>query len=189
MRMADAKKQRATCPENPDLSTWLQLLQARGLTSQLDNPTVSVTMFAPVNEAFTDPVLLGTRFNAANITDLLAANPSAVAPVVGYHLVKGVYAPASLLPGTVLNTTATLKEFNSTDRVLSLTILSPSQVKGIGSTATILRPGVVTCGPQVVYVIDSVLIPFTLQDPSGDPVSNAPPSLTIGSATRPTLGG
>lgn len=63
--------------------------------------------------------LQGTRFNATNLTDLLAANPAAVAPIVGYHIVKGAYSPASLTSGTVLNTTATLKEFNATDRILT----------------------------------------------------------------------
>lgn len=32
-------------------------MQTRGLTAQLDDPSVSITMFAPVNAAFTDPVL------------------------------------------------------------------------------------------------------------------------------------
>jgi hypothetical protein len=73
-------------------------------------------------------LLQGTRFNATNLTDLLAANPAAVAPIVGYHFVKGAYTPSALVPGTVLNTTATLKSFDSTDLVLTLTMLPNNQV-------------------------------------------------------------
>lgn len=63
------------------------------------------------------------------MTDLLAQNPSAVAPIVGYHLVKRFYGPGALLPGTVLNTTSIFKQFNSTDQTLTLTVLPGDQVR------------------------------------------------------------
>jgi hypothetical protein len=67
-------------------------------------------------------LLQGTRFNSENISDLLAANPNAVSPILGYHLVKGYFPASDLFAGEVLNTTSTVKQFNVEDQVLTLSV-------------------------------------------------------------------
>ena len=55
------------------------------------------------------------------------------------------------------------------------------QVKGIGSTAKIIDPDLPACGPSVVHVVDTVLLPFAVNSTS----ASAPPPLVTASSASP----
>ncbi len=40
---------------------------------------------------------------------------------------------------------------------------------GIGSSATILKPNIDACGPSLIHVIDTVLLPFSVEATSVQP--------------------
>ena len=53
-------------------------------------------------------------------------------------------------------------------------IHSVMQLKGLGSTAAILQAGIPACGPSLIHVIDTVLLPFTLDKSSIQAASQVP---------------
>lgn len=112
-----------------------------------------------------------------SVNELLAADPSSANPLIGYHIIKGIYRSDRLVAGSVINTTDTLKQFGSNDQTLTVSVPSTGQVgcphamtwafhallgvalliklvlimdtglqiKGIGSTSTILLADVQVC--------------------------------------------
>ena len=71
---------------------------------------------------------VGSQTGAANISTLLAAEPSSANPVIGYHILKTVYATQQLTPGSTIDTTDTLKQFGVPDKSLAISILPSGQV-------------------------------------------------------------
>lgn len=64
------------------------------------------------------------------------------------------------------------------------------QLQGIGSSAKILQGDIVACGPAIIHIADSVLLPFTFDQGAIDAISGTQPQQTtnpMGTATTTQL--
>ncbi len=138
-------------------STLRSLLSDAGLTDVLMSN--DYTVFAPTNEAFAAV--------DADTLALIASNPDTLKQVLLYHVVSGK------IMGDQLGQNAQLRSMEGSSLDLSLTG-STQMVGGATVTAT-----VDSADNGVIYVIDKVLLPPTLQLP-------APPAPAEAPAATPT---
>lgn len=71
---------------------------------------------------------VGSSNNVTSVNELLAADPSSANPLIGYHIIKGTYSADRLVPGSIINTTDTLKQFGANDQTLTVSVPSAGQV-------------------------------------------------------------
>ncbi|KAK9806176.1 hypothetical protein WJX72_004480 [[Myrmecia] bisecta] len=155
-----------------DIQTSYQFGSDRGLQNTLTDPTLKLTMFAPINEAFSTPFPQGSLVASANVSDLLLATPSSRDPIIGYSIVPTAFPSSALTPGRLLNTTNTVKasqtSLSGANIPLQLQVIPGASggigLEGVGSTADVIQADVPTCGPSVIHVINAVLLPFSPND-------------------------
>lgn len=123
----------------PELSTLETAIQAAGLANTLDNDQATLTLFAPVNNAF-------AALPAGELDELLKDPTGALKDILLYHVVDGAYSPGMLKDGL------TLKTLNGAS--FSIT-KKDGAIKVNG--AKVSEPIYVING--VVYLIDAVLTP------------------------------
>ncbi|MEG1904680.1 MAG: fasciclin domain-containing protein, partial [Bacteroidales bacterium] len=70
----------------PELSTLETAIQAAGLAPALDNDKATLTLFAPVNNAF-------AAMPAGELDKLLKDPTGALKDILLYHVVDGAYSP------------------------------------------------------------------------------------------------
>lgn len=127
----------------PELSTLLTAVDTAGLTGDLQTGG-PYTVFAPVNNAFTDLLIDAQISTTALFGDLDLLNS-----VLGLHVVEGVVSSADLSDGTVLTTVDGQRIFvESGDGGLVL-----------NGRASIVQADV-PARNGVVHVIDAVLLPY-----------------------------
>ncbi|KAK9916482.1 hypothetical protein WJX75_003217 [Coccomyxa subellipsoidea] len=146
---------------NPQLSTWLSILQDLGQAASLGNDRLNITMFAPLSSAFNAPIPAGSSLGNGTVGQLLNSRPALKSPVAGYHVVAGAFPSSALTPGTILPTVDVERTPGQPDRPVILNVTAPLKLQGVGSSANIVQPDLKTCGPSVVHVIDAVLLPFS----------------------------
>ncbi|KAL3153698.1 Expansin-B5 [Trebouxia sp. C0010 RCD-2024] len=155
--------------------------QDKGLASTFNSSTNKITMFAPVNAAFSQNIFKGESDTngAKTLQQLLGNRPDAVNPIIGYNILPAIYSVADMTAGKSLVTTDTAKSGNSVQGVpqtLTVNVTSNSgstvQLKGIGNSANILQGDIPACGPSVIHITDSALLPLVFaESPSTSPVS------------------
>lgn len=151
-------------------------------------------MFAPINNAFSQPLLVGiSGLDGANtLSDLTGSIPDIVSDLLGYSVVPQRLPENQLMNGDMFNTTNVIKTGNGVNGVpafIPVDIMSDggtTQVMGVGSIATILQPNIDACG-SVIHIISNALLPFnvrTLNLPTVTPTS--PITESLPSTTPPT---
>lgn len=180
---------------SPDLTTWVNLIQSQGLQNNLNGTGQGITMFAPINDAFSEPLLANIQGldGAKSLSDLAGSIPSTVSTFLGYSVIPQVLSESQLTDKPFYNTTNRLKQGNSINGVPVLQSVSfrtangMTQAIGVGSIATILQPNIQACG-SVIHLVSNVLLPFDVRtfnlpitSPESSPnVTPAPATATSG---------
>ncbi|KAL0044723.1 hypothetical protein WJX82_006897 [Trebouxia sp. C0006] len=119
---------------------------SKGLQYNLNGTNQGITMFAPVNDAFSEPLLAGISGldNAQTILDLTGQIPDIISDLLGYSVVPQQLQENQLLAGDTFNTTNVIKTGSGVNGVPAYipigikTTTDMTQVLGVGSIATIL---------------------------------------------------
>jgi uncharacterized surface protein with fasciclin (FAS1) repeats len=125
---------------NPDFSTLRSLLNRVQLTSALNNPLASLTVFAPTNAAFTTGLLA----QVAIMTD------AEVRDILLYHVV-----PSELQASEVLAAEDPLNTLLTDE---SLTITTDGEGNAFVNQSQIIQTDIRTFN-GIIHVIDTVLMP------------------------------
>ncbi|KAL3140408.1 hypothetical protein ABBQ38_004668 [Trebouxia sp. C0009 RCD-2024] len=141
-----------------NLTMLVQTVKAAGLVDAFNTSTQQLTLFAPLDIAFQNPTA-----QMVSVSELLKYRPEVLSPVIGYNTLPGNYSLAGLQAGELLNTTASFA--NATDGVpLQLTVSyaggNTAQVLGIQGVANVLQTDIPACGPSLLQLTDTVLLPF-----------------------------
>ncbi|KAG2427847.1 hypothetical protein HXX76_012168 [Chlamydomonas incerta] len=138
---------------NPQLSSLLSAVSSAGLATTLNNPNLTVTVFAPVNAAFT-----------AGVTASIQAVNASLADVLTYHVLPA-RVPAAAVP-TVATAVSTLNS------MANLTVIRNNgsvTVTPLGATpATVIAANIpiglnlpTSAEPRsYVHLVNAVLLPF-----------------------------
>lgn len=148
---------------NPQFSIWVALIKSNTLQGPLQDPTTTITMFAPINDAFERLAFTQPLYSCTNLACLLISNPE-----VGRSLIAGasVLKPipvAALTPGSIFNTSAAI---SLTPIPISVAASQGPEIiiAAKGSKARVLQAGLPACGPKPgdswLHIVDTVLLPF-----------------------------
>lgn len=141
--------------QDADLSVFVQVLEATGLTATLNDNSSKFTVFAPTNAAFTQ---LLTDLGVANLTELVAAvGIDAVREIVKYHVIGAEVRSSAVTTGYV-NTLGV----SSTNHNLSMFIDASNGVK-LNNKATVTTVDILASN-GVIHKIDKVLLLPTILD-------------------------
>ena len=72
---------------------------------------------------------IGQSLNVGNVSELLAAAPSAAPTLIGYQTLKGIVPASELLPGSRVITSDVVKTLNASDVTLALNVTATGQVQ------------------------------------------------------------
>ncbi|DBA72894.1 TPA: Expansin-B5 [Trebouxia sp. C0005] len=155
---------------SPDLTTWVNLIQGKGLQYNLNGTNQGITMFAPVNDAFSEPLLAGISGldNAQTVLDLTGQIPDIISDLLGYSVVPQQLQENQLLAGDTFNTTNVIKTGSGVNGVPAYipvgikTTTDMTQVVGVGSIATIVQPNIQACG-SIIHLVSNALLPFNVR--------------------------
>lgn len=113
-----------------NLATRFKLVKSPAFYSTFkeQDPALIFAIRVLSNVCTVQGTVVGSRNNVSSVTELLAADPSAANPLIGYQIIQGPLTSSQLVPGQTLNTTDTLKQFGSPDRTLAVTIPAANQV-------------------------------------------------------------
>eukprot|EP01023_Acetabularia_acetabulum_P066530 TRINITY_DN899_c0_g1_i1.p1 TRINITY_DN899_c0_g1~~TRINITY_DN899_c0_g1_i1.p1 ORF type:complete len:539 (-),score=141.37 TRINITY_DN899_c0_g1_i1:69-1568(-) len=133
------------------LGSLVAAVQAAGLVDTLQDPHLQATVFAPTDAAFDEAAA------ALNITlEELLIDTETLTTVLQYHVVPERLPASHLFNGLDLPTLAG----DGLDLIVS-NKYSGISIKAIGSEANVLVADV-TAGSAIVHVIDTVLLPLSL---------------------------
>lgn len=167
----------------PDASIWKQVLIDAGMKIVLLNdPKVQTTLLVPINGAFFKPLEDATY--GADISELKNARPDIINSLVGASVLKGLYPSNALAPGEILPTSNTIDKVNP----LTLEVVgSPEglRIQAQGSSAAIITQNIAACGPSVIHLIDTVLLPFRFDDEPRDAVTGTHSGYTPQNGVQP----
>ncbi|WP_343603509.1 fasciclin domain-containing protein [Roseateles sp.] len=126
-----------------------------GLASTLADGSVSLTVFAPTNEAFTK---LATQLGFASADAMVTALPaSTLASILQYHVLGTRKAAADLAAGGA--TQATLYKFNGNATTLSLSFTGGVTIQDAALTTARVTTADVMASNGVIHAVDKVLVP------------------------------
>lgn len=134
----------------PDLSTLLAAVSAANLTTELNDTSVQLTVFAPTNQAFS------TLLGELKLTPQeLLSDKNTLRSVLFTHVVPGVFKSTDLTNGQVLQTLLPGETLEVTKNATGL-FISPSDSRMPPSKVTTAD---VVASNGVVHLIDAVLVP------------------------------
>ena len=126
-----------------------------GLASTLADGSVSLTVFAPTNEAFTT---LATQLGFTSADAMVTALPaSTLAGILQYHVLGTRKAAADLAAGGA--TQATLYKFNGNATTLSLSFTGGVTIQDAALTTARVTTADVMASNGVIHAVDKVLVP------------------------------
>ncbi|DBA95815.1 TPA: hypothetical protein ACH3X1_001364 [Trebouxia sp. C0004] len=181
---------------SPDLTTWVNLIQSKGLQYNLNGTNQGITMFAPINDAFSEPLLAGISGldNAQTILDLTGHIPDIISDLLGYSVVPQHLQANQLLAGDTFNTTNVIKTGSGVNGIPAYipvgikTTTDMTQVVGVGSIANIVQPNIQACG-SIIHLVSNALMPFNVRtfnlqtqmpySPANEALSSPSPSTAV----------
>lgn len=144
--------------QNPDLSTFAELIDAAGLADELHSADES-TVFAPTNAAF-DAI-------PANVFESILADAELATSIAGYHVIAG-----DGVPSFALGEIGSANALNGDP----LTFVADGETVSVNDHP--LRCMEVLAGNGIIHIIDSVLMPPSAA--LGAPGTSAPGSSVAG---------
>lgn len=162
----------------PQLSTWAGIIKSNTLQGPLQNKAATVTVFAPINDAFVRQAFLKPFFSCTNITCLLNNNPEIGRSLIAYASIPQAIPTTALRPGAIFNSSAAISL-----TPITVSVAPPEGkeiiIAGKGSSSRVLQAGLPACGPTPggswVHIVNSVLLPFL-------PTAAQPPGGAAGTA-------
>lgn len=126
-----------------------------GLASTLADTTVSLTVFAPTNDAFTK---LATQLGFSSADAMVTALPaSTLASILQYHVLGSRKLAADLTAGGT--TQATLYKLNGNTVSLTLNFTGGVNIQDGALTTAKVTTADVAASNGVIHVVDKVLVP------------------------------
>lgn len=166
----------------PEASNWTQLLRNVGLDVLLRDKNAQVTLLVPINSALEAGIDARPLRNETTLSELVLVAPEIQNPLVGYHVLPGLWPSYTLRAGTKIDTSDSVDKVNR----LQITAQGPTSLRGIGSSTNILQGDLLACGPSVVHIVDQVLLPFTFDQAAVDAISGTQvPSTPAPQVTSP----
>eukprot|EP01023_Acetabularia_acetabulum_P027587 TRINITY_DN2608_c0_g1_i1.p1 TRINITY_DN2608_c0_g1~~TRINITY_DN2608_c0_g1_i1.p1 ORF type:complete len:525 (+),score=107.18 TRINITY_DN2608_c0_g1_i1:93-1667(+) len=138
--------------QDSDLSLLIEAAQVAELDTFFRDAELDVTLFAPTDSAFQN--LLSAL--DTTLEDILK-DKELLTQVLLYHVIDEVAFSTDLLQGQSLTTFYV-------NKTVTVDLQDGVQIIGEGSTATVTNPNI-EAGAGVVHIIDTVLLPFTVEAP------------------------
>ena len=136
-----------------DLSTFVAVLQATGLTSVVADENASLTVFAPDNAAFAD---LLAAFGVSTLDDLIAAvGADALTEIVKYHVIGAEVMSSQISDGYV-----TTEGLNVRGEKMSLYLSTASGVTI--NNGPMVSAADIDADNGVIHKVDAVILPPTV---------------------------
>jgi len=144
------------------------LLRDAGYTKTLLNDRkVMSTLVLPVNAAFGAP-LEATAYGR-NMSEVISERPDIVNSLVGVSVWKGLWTSDTFSRrGTAIPTSNKMGSEGAPMTVEAFSGRGGLTVEAEGSEATVLVSDLAACGPSVVHIVDSFLLPFDWDDDARD---------------------
>jgi hypothetical protein len=159
----------------PETSRYRQLLLAAGMRNILMNdPKVQTTLLVPVDDAFATPLESPTEYGT-NMNVLIQNRPDVINSLVGASVLQGIWPSSSLTPGMKIPTSNTIDKVNP----LYVEVIGRGEpsIKSQGSVSNFITSDIAACGPSVIHLVDSIVLPFSFNDGSPrDPILLTKPS-------------
>ena len=159
----------------PETSRYRQLLLAAGMRNILMNdPKVQTTLLVPVDDAFATPLESPNEYGT-NMNVLIQNRPDVINSLVGASVLQGIWPSSSLSPGIKIPTSNTIDKVNP----LYVEVIGRQEpsIKSQGSVSNFIKSDIAACGPTVIHLVDSIVLPFSFNDGSPrDPILLTKPS-------------
>lgn len=147
---------------------YYKLLQDAGLRNViLDPKDVQATLLVPTDQSFFDAIDAAPLREENSIDELIYYAPELKKPLAGASILKGLWPSDSFGNGMRIPTSnwlgmkllhATIEELDEMDQ-------DNRRLKAVtaenGNTVDFVVMDIVTCGPSIIHVVDSVLLPFS----------------------------
>jgi len=156
----------------PDVSRFSKLLTYSGLKNQLlDDPKVMTTLIVPIDAAFSAPLGSSAEPNeyGANMSVLIENRPDVINSLIGASVWKGLYPSSSLRSGMSIPTSNSIGGMGAPP--LQVEIVRDRDditIQAQGSNAKIISKDIAACGPSVIHIVDTILLPFSFDDAPQD---------------------
>jgi hypothetical protein len=147
----------------PQVSRFAQLMEDSGYKRGiLDDSKVMATLVIPVDSAFDAP--LEENQYGKNMTVVVEERPDIISPLIGAAIWKGLWTSDTFSPrGTQIQTSNSIGTEGSP---LEVTVRSSGS--GIyvdsGSMGRVLVSDLAACGPSVIHIVDTIILPFRWGD-------------------------
>lgn len=153
----------------PDVSKFSQLLTYSGLKKQLlDDPKVMTTLVVPRDEAFSVPLAEPNEYGA-NMSALIQNRPDVINSLIGAAVWKGLYPSSSLQSGMRIPTSNSIGGMGAPPLEVEIDRNRDDiSIQAQGSTSTIIVKDIAACGPSVIHIVDTILLPFSFDDQPKD---------------------
>ena len=157
----------------PELSRFTALIMDAGYTRTLLNDRRGQsTVVAPIDAAFEAPIV-GREYDGrygANMSAIISERPDIMSSLVGAHVLKGLWTKDTFSSrGTWVPTS---NKMGSEGSPLMMEVRSGRgegvTFRGEGSEGSALVTDLAACGPSVVHIVDTVLLPFSWDDDAQD---------------------
>ncbi len=144
------------------------MLRDAGYTRTLLNDRkVMSTLVLPVNAAFGAP--LEANAYGRNMSEVISERPDIVNSLVGVSVWKGLWTSDTFSRrGTAIPTSNKMGSEGAPMTVEAFSGRGGLTVEAEGSEATVLVSDLAACGPSVVHIVDSFLLPFDWDDDARD---------------------
>jgi len=150
----------------PGLSRFTALIMDAGYTRTLLNDRRGQsTLVAPIDAAFEAPIV-GREYDGrygADLSAIISERPDIMSSLVGAHVLKGLWTKDTFSSrGTWVPTS---NKMGSEGSPLMMEVRSGRgdgvTFRGEGSEGSALVTDLAACGPSVVHIVDTVLLPFS----------------------------
>lgn len=146
----------------PNASRFSQLLTYSGLKNVLlDDPKVMTTLIVPQDAAFFAPLPEPSEYGS-NMSALIENRPDVINSLIGASVWKGLYPSTTLRSGVSIQTSNSIGGMGAPPLEVEIEKRQEDiSIRAQGSTATIVAKDIAACGPSVIHIVDTILLPFS----------------------------
>jgi hypothetical protein len=156
---------------------WKKVLTDAGLkTVLLDARDAQATVLVPLDYTFFSPIDAQPLRDEKTIDELLFYAPELKKPLAGAAVLKGLWPSDSMGTGMRIPTSNSLGMNGNQPNVLHVIVeenkmLRAQNNNNDNATAAVLEWDIVTCGPSILHIIDTVLLPFAFDNAPTDAIT------------------
>ena len=155
---------------------WKKVLTDAGLkTLLLDARDAQATVLVPLDYTFFSPIDAQPLRDEKTIDELLFYAPELKKPLAGAAVLKGLWPSDSMGTGMRIPTSNSLGMNGNQPNILHVVVgenkVLQAQNNNDNATATVLEWDIVTCGPSILHIIDTILLPFAFDNAPTDAIT------------------